>query len=572
MRCSEARRRLIKFHGTVSADDKELKQHLLTCSDCAAFARAEQALCRDLAVAAVDENTDDIPLSALKTRVEARAESIHQAKTKEIPLMSRLIKQVRKRPSLGLTFGIAVAVLAFITLIPFSFENTVGYEVAIAGVNKDLAMDSDRVNELLAALGMDGANVDVGDCEATCVLKISDLETEGDVKVIVAAFDELGNSHLQDISEVFGTKSMTIFQNARKNMFIKGGDGPDGEEVHEIIIKAFCDLDSATDGQFNIWVTDDADTVLCNNFVDGEGHNVIMVKQGCEPGGEHSGVMQVTNLKELKEGHAQIYITDENGEQRLLDLSDADAAEHLKKLGINIDQHFSSRTGGPDGVWISDDSCVHTLDEYLCNGDSNMVIIKKIGDCTGAEGSGSQQCIIDVKTTEDGDVIVVVDDDGNVHRINLTDPDAIAQLEALGFEVEVTLDDDGEIQTIRCMKDDGTTKVKMKYSQVGDVELKETPDAALPDGFELKQNYPNPFNPTTQISFTIPETQQVLLEVFNINGQRVRTLLDAVVSAGELSVEWDSNDDSGNQVASGMYFYRLTAGDLIATKKMSLVK
>ena len=175
MRCSEIRRRLIESHGMVTADDRELKQHLLTCSDCAAFARAEQSLCRDLATAAVDDNTEEIPLSTLKSRVEARSQSIHSAKTKEISIMSALIKQVKRRPSLGVTVGFAVVVLALITFIPFSFDNTVGYEVAIAGVNKDLAMDNEKINDLMAALGLENANVDVGDCESTCILKISDL-------------------------------------------------------------------------------------------------------------------------------------------------------------------------------------------------------------------------------------------------------------------------------------------------------------------------------------------------------------------------------------------------------------
>jgi hypothetical protein len=101
---------------------------------------------------------------------------------------------------------------------------------------------------------------------------------------------------------------------------------------------------------------------------------------------------------------------------------------------------------------------------------------------------------------------------------------------------------------------------------------KESPSETLPDGFSLAQNYPNPFNPTTQIEYTIPTSEHVTLEIYNINGQLVKTLVDEVVSSGTHTVEWDATSDSGNQVATGIYFYRLTAGDITQTKKMSFLK
>ena len=101
---------------------------------------------------------------------------------------------------------------------------------------------------------------------------------------------------------------------------------------------------------------------------------------------------------------------------------------------------------------------------------------------------------------------------------------------------------------------------------------KESSDANLPEGFELAQNYPNPFNPTTTIDFSLPEAQHVTLEVVNIQGQVVRTLVDDVRSAGDHSVEWDATSDNGNRVASGVYFYRLSAGDHVASRKMTFLK
>jgi hypothetical protein len=90
----------------------------------------------------------------------------------------------------------------------------------------------------------------------------------------------------------------------------------------------------------------------------------------------------------------------------------------------------------------------------------------------------------------------------------------------------------------------------------------------------LNSNYPNPFNPETSISFTVgsEQHQQVDIEIFNIKGQKVRTLVSEVYEVGEHSVVWNGTDDNGRSVASGIYFYRMTAGDFTATRKMILMK
>ena len=105
------------------------------------------------------------------------------------------------------------------------------------------------------------------------------------------------------------------------------------------------------------------------------------------------------------------------------------------------------------------------------------------------------------------------------------------------------------------------------------------PFSSLPSSFELNQNYPNPFNPTTTISYTVRPTrnddgspQRTELNVYNILGQHVRTLVDKVQIPGSYEIEWDGNNAGGRRVASGVYFYRLTLGGESATKKMLLVK
>jgi len=94
----------------------------------------------------------------------------------------------------------------------------------------------------------------------------------------------------------------------------------------------------------------------------------------------------------------------------------------------------------------------------------------------------------------------------------------------------------------------------------------------VPANFSLDQNYPNPFNPTTNISFALPSDSKVSLNIYNIMGQKVKTLVDGITKAGTHTVTWDGTNEQGESVASGIYFYKLSAGDKVITKKMSLVK
>ncbi|MCI0331410.1 MAG: FG-GAP-like repeat-containing protein [candidate division Zixibacteria bacterium] len=96
--------------------------------------------------------------------------------------------------------------------------------------------------------------------------------------------------------------------------------------------------------------------------------------------------------------------------------------------------------------------------------------------------------------------------------------------------------------------------------------------ALLPTKYDLHQNLPNPFNPQTLIKYDLPEAANVRLEVFNLLGQKVATLVNRYEAAGSKSVVWDGTDERGAKVSSGVYFYKLVAGDYVATKKMMLVK
>ena len=86
------------------------------------------------------------------------------------------------------------------------------------------------------------------------------------------------------------------------------------------------------------------------------------------------------------------------------------------------------------------------------------------------------------------------------------------------------------------------------------------------------QNYPNPFNPQTEIAYTLPEDSKVNLTILNIQGQKVKVLVNEYQSAGTRKVTWDGCDESGARVASGVYFYRIEAGPYTVSNQMVLLK
>ncbi len=95
-----------------------------------------------------------------------------------------------------------------------------------------------------------------------------------------------------------------------------------------------------------------------------------------------------------------------------------------------------------------------------------------------------------------------------------------------------------------------------------------TPISTLvPDNFSISQNYPNPFNPTTNINFSVPKTGLVKITVFDIAGKEIFVIVNQQLTPGSYKVDFD-----GSKLSSGIYYYTLTAGDFVATKKMMLVK
>jgi hypothetical protein len=132
------------------------------------------------------------------------------------------------------------------------------------------------------------------------------------------------------------------------------------------------------------------------------------------------------------------------------------------------------------------------------------------------------------------------------------------------------------------IKADDKAKIRLSKVCLSNANAKEIQvegnEPIVPVSFMLFQNFPNPFNPITQIEFDINQSgrssgiDNATLDIFNILGQRVKTLLNRPLSPGHYSVNWDATDENGRKVSTGIYFYRLEVGDRNQTKKMMLLK
>jgi len=143
----------------------------------------------------------------------------------------------------------------------------------------------------------------------------------------------------------------------------------------------------------------------------------------------------------------------------------------------------------------------------------------------------------------------------------------VSVLEAAGQETHLlsqrdrTLADEARIQVLEAL-----TSLKVMTAVEGEGE------AVNPHEFRLEQGFPNPFNPSTTIEFSLPARGRVELAIYNLAGQQVRKLVSSVVDEGAHSIRWDGTDDGGSELATGVYLYRLQAGEQVSSRKLLLLR
>ena len=116
-----------------------------------------------------------------------------------------------------------------------------------------------------------------------------------------------------------------------------------------------------------------------------------------------------------------------------------------------------------------------------------------------------------------------------------------------------------------------SVRPSISYTSDATLAVNEKSDI-LPKEFALHDNYPNPFNPTTTIRFDLPKATDVSILIFNVLGQKIKTIDMSQINPGYHSIVWNATNDYGSQVGAGMYFYQLRTDDFVKTKKMILLK
>ncbi|MGB5106436.1 MAG: T9SS type A sorting domain-containing protein [Candidatus Zixiibacteriota bacterium] len=179
-----------------------------------------------------------------------------------------------------------------------------------------------------------------------------------------------------------------------------------------------------------------------------------------------------------------------------------------------------------------------------------------------------------------GSVVEVYDEAGNLCGQALVESDGRLNFTPVYFDDKSTTLDEGIEAGSRMSLSINGEPVRESYEygsfgdrvQIGDLSSVLKLTDAIPHNFSLDQNFPNPFNPSTLIEFSLPAAGHARIEVFNLLGEKVNVLVDRNLPAGHYSVNWNGDDLAGQPASSGIYFYRLSAGEFSHTRKMMLVK
>ena len=153
--------------------------------------------------------------------------------------------------------------------------------------------------------------------------------------------------------------------------------------------------------------------------------------------------------------------------------------------------------------------------------------------------------------------------EGGIIKVNVQMNQNIDNPNVMLFFEEVSGGDAGANSIMAASQGLGLFNTSMLSTDLG---------SSIPSEYALKPNYPNPFNPMTFITYDLAGDGEVNLSIYNIMGRKVKTLIDKYETAGRKATAWYGVDDNGHPLSAGMYFYRLTAGGQVFTKKMVLMK
>ncbi|MEA1972966.1 MAG: GLUG motif-containing protein, partial [Candidatus Cloacimonadota bacterium] len=177
----------------------------------------------------------------------------------------------------------------------------------------------------------------------------------------------------------------------------------------------------------------------------------------------------------------------------------------------------------------------------------------------------------ELEISEEGEVqFSVTASDADNENLNYTWYFDNAEMDETTASYTYFFDTNGVYEVV-CEVDDGELSVENSWIITVDITSADN-DVEIPQSTELVGNYPNPFNPTTTIRFGLHQDMRVRIDIFNLIGQKIITLLDSEISAGYHSIEWNGENKNGKKVVSGIYYYRMQTDSKNSIKKMLLLK
>lgn len=219
MRCHDARNLIdrLQAEGRRGDDDAQLAEHLESCHECRAYLKASEGLERLLEHGRVDDVAEVTPIELQRQQVQARA-AAGKTSARERTVAWRWLPDLsaRYRGAARLASGMAVLLITAISIIPFTFHRTVGYDLNLDGVDHSLVQDDERICELLFGLGLDEAGVDRCGCDTTaCCLSILDLKSEQEAMMVAGAIGRLHDERLRTrITPIKAKASRSLLQRA----------------------------------------------------------------------------------------------------------------------------------------------------------------------------------------------------------------------------------------------------------------------------------------------------------------------------------------------------------------------
>lgn len=233
MKCRQVEYRLDELDWKIELirQDSELSDHLEKCPACRSLLEAQTLLDADLARVREVSAAQSINLHEVRADIEAKSRRASYEDQQE-SVLARLAGVIFGNIRRTVGFATLAVIVAFLAFVPLTFEEKVGYQIAIDGIEKDVAVSNQQITGLLGALGMgrdealrliDSLGVDqvtfsIGECSETCKLTISDLRTERDVRLMVQAIIDLGCCRINGIIPVFRNESTSILEYAARKL------------------------------------------------------------------------------------------------------------------------------------------------------------------------------------------------------------------------------------------------------------------------------------------------------------------------------------------------------------------